>query len=66
MLRRMRDSRWASIPSREAMLRGVNGIPGALAAEVSDEKVNVRGFLLSLFRLILINPQKEVTGPEYL
>jgi hypothetical protein len=48
------------------MLRGVNGIPGALAAEVSDEKVNVRGFLLSLFRLILINPQKEVTGSEYL
>ena len=48
------------------MLRGVNRIAGALAAEVGDKKVDVGRLRLSLCGMFLINPQQEVAGSENL
>jgi hypothetical protein len=42
----------------------VDGIAGTLAAEIGDEQIDVRGLLLILIALILIDAQKEVSGSE--
>ena len=51
--------------SWEAVLRRMDGIAGALAAEVGDEQIDVRRLLRSwLTLLILIDAQEKVAGTE--
>ena len=46
--------------ARQAVLRRVRGLPGALAGEVGDEEIDVGLWLL----LILVVPQEKITRAE--
>src|SRR5258707_10889821 len=48
--------------SGQAVLGRVDGVAGALAAEIGDEEIHVG----VLFCLVLINPQKKVARPEHI